>query len=816
MPTQKPLDIKKLRSVYDCNKLGFETTADLKPVASEVMGQERALESLSFGLGMEGYDYNVYVAGPKESGRGYLTQSLVKRQAAKEPSPPDWVYVHNFKNPDAPRAIMLRQGRAKEFAKDLTELIEDVKAEIPDIFESDDYSTRRDKLVAVFNQKRTALLQELEEKVKAEGFLINMSQVGMVIMPAKDEKPLEEADIAAMSDQDKEALKEKSTQLQGEMNQTVREIRKIEKGLKAQLKDLDKRIALFAVGHLIDELQEKYSDQKEVLHHLKDVKDDIILNIDDFKQRSGQQQMSPFPMPQPEADLSRYQVNVLVDNSECKGAPVVVETNPSYSNLFGSMERRAQFGALFTDFTMIRPGALHRANGGYLVINTIDLLKFWISYEALKRAMKNEEIKLEEPGEMYGIITTKGMKPEPIPMRVKVILVGDPMYYHLLYSHDEGFAKLFKVKAQLSENTDKKPKQVKEFVQFVRRVVEEQGLLPMDKTGVARLIDRATKVGGSQDKITLQLAEIADLIREAAYWAKQKKSKFISAEHVHQAIRSQIYRNNLYEERIQEVIQKDIIHVPVKGEEVGQINGLSVYMLGDYAFGRPSRITANVSLGKSGTVSIDRESKMSGSIHTKGVLILEGYLRGMYAQEAPLSLTASLAFEQSYGMVDGDSASGAELYAIISALSGLPLKQGIACTGAISQRGELQAIGGVNYKVEGHYEVCKAAGFTGEQGCIIPKSNVKDLMLKPEVIEAVEAGNFNVWAVDHVDRALEILTGKSAGQKRKDGTYTPDSIHAVVTERLKDMAEKIKQAGGNGNGKKSADNDAPSCDACGK
>jgi predicted ATP-dependent protease len=432
VPKQKPLNIAKLRNVYDPAKLEFKTTADLEQPGQEVMGQERALESLSFGLGMEGHDYNVYVAGPRESGRGYITQSLVKNQAAKESSPPDWVYVHNFKNPDAPKAILLNQGRAKEFGKDLTELIEDVKAEIPDIFESEDYSARRDKLVSVFNQKRTSLLQELEEKVKAEGFLINMSQVGMVIMPAKEDKPMEEADIAAMSDEDKEGLKEKSTALQTEMNQTVREIRKFEKGLKAQLKDLDKRIALFAVGHLIDELQEKYSDQKEVLHHLKDVKDDIILNIDDFKQRPAQQQASPFPMPTQEADLSRYQVNVLVDNSECVGAPVVVETNPSYANLFGSMERRAQFGALFTDFTMIRPGALHRANGGYLVINTLDLLKFWISYEALKRGLKNGEIKLEEPAEMYGMITTKGMKPEPIPLNIKVILVGDPMYYHLL------------------------------------------------------------------------------------------------------------------------------------------------------------------------------------------------------------------------------------------------------------------------------------------------------------------------------------------------------------------------------------------------
>ena len=401
-------------------------------------------------------------------------------------------------------------------------------------------------------------------------------------------------------------------------------------------------------------------------------------------------------------------------------------------------------------------------------------------------------------------------------MKIKVILVGDPMYYHLLYSNDEGFSKLFKIKAHLSDRTDRKAKQVNEFIEFIRRVVEEKKLPHMDRSGVARLIDRAGKVSGSQEKITLQLAEIADLIREAAYWAKKSKAKFISADHIHRAIRSQVYRNNLYEERLQEAIQKDVIHVPVKGEAVGQVNGLSVYMMGDYSFGRPSRITASVSLGRSGTVSIDRESKMSGSIHTKGVLILEGYLRSMYAQETPLSLTASLAFEQSYGMVDGDSASGAELYAIISALSGLPLKQGIACTGAISQRGELQAIGGVNHKIEGHFEVCRARGLTGEQGCIIPKSNAKDLMLKPEVLEAAEAGKFHVWAVDHVDKALEILTGVPAGKKRKDGSYTPGSIHALVKARLEEMAERIKKAGGNGKEKRKGNNEAPSCDTCGK
>ena len=802
MAKHKPLDIKKLRSEYDPAKLGFETTADLEPVAHRVMGQDRAVEALSFSLGMEGLDYNVYVAGPREAGRTYMTRCLVQDRAAKEPAPPDWVYVHNFKDSDSPKAIQLAKGQAVDFSKDMSELIDDIKAEIPNIFESEDYSTRRDKLVKAFQNKRTQLLQELEEKVKAKGFLINMSQVGMVIMPAKEDKPLEEADIQAMSEEQKEELKKTSTELQTEMSQAVREIRELEKNLKTQLKDLDRRVALFAVGHLIDDLQEKYGTQKDVLHYLKEVKDDIIRNIDDFKQKGGQMQAGPFPMPTPEPDLTRYKVNVFVDNSETEGAPVVVETNPSYANLFGSMERKAQFGALFTDFTMIRPGCLHRANGGYLVINTIDLLKYWISYEALKRALRNKEIRVEDPAEMFGFIATKGMKPEPIPMKVKIILIGDPMYYHLLYAYDESFAKLFKVKAHLTDRTDRKAKEIKEFTMFVRRVVEENNLAHMDSGGVARLIDRATKVAGSQDKITLQLAEIADLIREAAHWAKEVKSELIRAEHVHKAIRAQTYRNNLYEERLQEAIHKDIIHVQTKGSAVGQVNGLSVYMLGDYAFGRPSRITANVSLGKGGTVSIDRESKMSGSIHTKGVLILEGYLRGKYAQDLPLSLTASLAFEQSYGMVDGDSASGAELYAIISALTGLPLNQGIACTGAISQRGELQAIGGVNHKIEGHFEVCQARGLTGEQGCIIPKSNVRDLMLKPEVLEAVAEGRFHVWAVDNIDAALEILTGVSAGKQRKDGTYAPATVHGQALAKLKEMAEKAKALGADNNNKK--------------
>lgn len=812
MPAHKPLAVKKLRNVYDPEKLGFESTEQISDQKHTIIGQERAVKALRFGIGMPGHDYNIYVAGPREAGMGYLTRTLVVEQAKKQPAPSDWVYVHNFKDPDQPRALKLEKGAAQGFAKSVSELIEMIKNEIPEIFESEDYSQRRDELIKKFHAERSSVLSELEEKVKAEGFILNVSQVGMVIMPARDDKPMDEADLAELDDEAKENLRTRSNELQTEMNQSVRRIKNLEKDLKNQMKDLDKRVALYAVGHLIDDLQEKYNNNKAVLTYLKEVKDDVILNIDDFKSKSSHSQ-GPLPMPPQEVNLTRYEVNVLVDNSEAVGAPVVFEPNPSYTNLFGSMERRAQYGALFTDFTMIRPGALHRANGGYLLIKAIDLLKWWISYEGLKRSLKEREIRLEDPAEMLGFITTKGMKPEAIPLDVKVIIMGDPMYYHLLYAHDEAFAKLFKVKAHLSDQTDRLSKHVREFTRFLCRVVEDNKLPHIHKSGVSQLIDNASRLADSQDKLTLQLGEVSDLLREAGHWAREDKAELIEAKHVDRAVDEKRLRCNLYEERIQEVMEKDIIHVPTKGVEVGQVNGLSVYSLGDYSFGRPSRITANVSIGKSGAVSIDRESKMSGSIHTKGVLVLEGYLRGKYAQDAPLTLTASLCFEQSYGMVDGDSASGAELYAIISALTGLPIRQGVACTGAISQKGELQAIGGVNQKIEGQFALCNSRKLTGEQGVIIPKANVRNLMLRQEVIEAVEAGKFNIWAVDKVDHAMEILMDVTAGTIRKDGTYPPKSIHGLAAARLAEMAKKGKDAG---NGKPKTEAPAPACETCGK
>jgi lon-related putative ATP-dependent protease len=510
-------------------------------------------------------------------------------------------------------------------------------------------------------------------------------------------------------------------------------------------------------------------------------------------------------------------VNVFVDHSRTKGAPVVMENNPTYPNLFGAVERRAQFGALVTDFTLIRSGAIQRANGGYLVLEALDLLRWFFSYEALKRSLKNGEIKIEDPMEMYGIITTRTLQPQPIPLNLKIILVGDPYIYQLLYIYDEDFHKFFKIKAHFDWRMKKDGGHLEKFCQLVSGYCKEHNLMPLHKTGMARLIEYAGELAGHQQKLTLQLAEVLDTLKEANFWARNNTHEVVFGSDVEKAINEKTYRADLPEEKMQEFIDEGMLFIETEGKVVGQMNGLSVYTLGDHAFGRPSRITATISLGKEGVVAIDREAQMAGNIHNKGVLILAGYLKSRFAQNKPLTLSASLTFEQSYGLVEGDSASMAELVALISALAEVPLAQNLAMTGSVSQRGEAQPIGGVNWKIEGFYKVCKARGLDGTQGVIIPKANVQDLMLLKEVVEAVEQGKFHVWAVGHVDEALELLTGLPAGKRLADGTFEPDTVNARVDEKLRELMQLAKELmkGEEEAGKKSGPAPA-SCPACGK
>jgi lon-related putative ATP-dependent protease len=790
-PNRWELKPESLRAVFDPNSLGFETTLDVTPLKEKVVGQDRAVHALEFGLGVKDLEYNIFVAGPPRAGKTETIMAYVQELAAKEPAPPDWAYVYNFKDPEKPQTLSLPTGTGRALKADMEDLISTLRVQIPEVFESEDYSNRRESLMRGFTQERNAILQGLDAKAGEEGFILNISPTGLMIFPGKEGKPLSEEELKALSDEDREGLRQKSTALHTEMNEAIRKIRKMEKEFQEKEKKLDQDVALYVVGHHMEELREKYKDLSQVMDYLKDVQEDILKNIDDLKRRSGTP--GPFPFPTPEPSFIQYQVNVFVDHSETKGAPVLMENNPTYPNLFGAVERRAQFGALVTDFTLIRAGAVQRANGGYLILEAMDLLRWFFSYEALKRCLKNGEIKIEDPAEMFGLITTRTLQPQPIPLNIKIILIGDPYVYQILYIYDEDFHKFFKIKAHFDWRMRKSDDHVGKYCEMLAGYCREQKIMPLHKTGMARLIEYAGELAGHQQKLTLQLMEVLDVLKEANHWARTNTHEVIFGSDVEKAIEERTYRVDLPEEKMQEFIDEGMLFIETSGGVVGQMNGLSVYTLGDHTFGRPSRITATISLGKEGVVAIDREAQLAGNIHNKGVLILAGYLKSRFAQDKPLTLSASLTFEQSYGMVEGDSASMAELVTLLSALAEAPLAQNVAMTGSVSQRGEAQPIGGVNWKIEGFYKVCKARGLDGSQGVIIPKANVQDLMLKQEVVDAVKKGKFHVWAVGHVDEALKLLTGMSAGQRLPDGTFEPDTVNYKVDHKLRQMVELARE-----------------------
>jgi lon-related putative ATP-dependent protease len=794
---------ESLRAVCDPDRLGFETTLDLTPLKEKVVAQDRAVHALEFGLGVRDLEYNIFVAGPPRAGKTETIMAYVSELAAKEPSPPDYIYVHNFRDPEKPQTISLPKGLGRVLKADMEELISTLRVQIPEVFESEDYSNRREALMHTFTQERNAILQELDAKAGEEGFILNISPTGLMIFPGKEGKPLSEEELKALSDEEREQLRQKSTQLHIVMNDAIRKIRKMEKEYQEKEKKLDQDVALYVVGHHMEELREKYKEQDQVVAYLNDIQEDILKNIEDLKKRPGAQ--GPFPFPVPEPSFTQYLVNVFVDHSETAGAPVVFENNPTYPNLFGATERRAQFGALVTDFTLIRAGSLARANGGYLVLEALTLLRWFFSYEALKRCLKNQEIKIEDPAEMFGLITTKTLQPQPIPLNLKIILIGDPYIYQILYTYDEDFHKFFKIKAHFDSRMKKTEEHVQKFAELLAGYCQDHKLMPLHKTGMARLIEHAQELAGHQSKLTLQLEEVTDTLKEANYWARNNTHEVVFGSDVEKAIQEQIYRVDLPEEKLQEFIDEGLLFIETAGQVVGQINGLSVYALGDHAFGRPSRITATIALGKEGVVTIDREAQLAGNIHNKGVLILAGFLKSRFAQDKPLTLSASLCFEQSYGMIEGDSASMAELVTLLSAIAEVPLAQNLAMTGSVSQRGEAQPIGGVNWKIEGFYKVCQARGLDGTQGVIIPQSNVQDLMLKKEVVDAVQAGKFHVWAVGHVDEALELLTGLPAGQRQADGKFAPDTVNGKVDEKLRQLMELARELmkGAEEEGKKS-------------
>jgi lon-related putative ATP-dependent protease len=804
MPKQFPeVPVGQLRVQINPDSLPFESTASLESPEEPILGQERASDAIKFGMGMKTAGYHIFIAGPPKAGLTYVARTYIEEQARKEPTPPDWCYVHNFKEPDKPRSLEISAGRGKELKKDMQELIETAQKKISEVFESDDYSAKEAEVHKAFEHYRRETMEKLSQTAKEEGFILQVSQVGMVIIPAtKEGLPMSQEKLAELSEKEREAFKDKSDRLQEKMKEAAKKIREAEASFKEEHHKLDSEVALYVVAQIVEPYQEKYKDESGVVDHLKALQEDILENINDFKKKeeSQQPQIPQFQVPQKEAAFRKYAVNVFIDNSDTKGAPVVIESNPTYPNLFGTIERQAWFGALFTDFTMIKPGVLHKANGGYLIMKALDILKWWLSWEALKRALRDQEIRIEDMGELYGLFSTRTIRPQPIPVNIKIVLTGDPYLFELLHVYDDRFGKLFKVKAHMDDRMDRLGDESSlKFARMAGSFCTDKKLRHLSRTGFARLMEYSMERTEDRDKLTLELGDVGDLIRESDYYAGLEEARFIDKEHVEKAIQKRIFRSNLYEERIRELTEKDIFWIEADGLKVGQINGLSILFTGDYEFGKPNRITATVSVGREGVVALERESKLSGNIHTKGVMILTSFLKERFAHNKPLSLSASFCFEQSYGMVEGDSASSTELFALLSALSGVPIYQGIAVTGSVSQKGEIQPVGGVTRKVEAFFDICRHKGLNRRQGVIIPEKNIRNLMLKQEVIEAVKEGRFHLWPIGTIEEGIEILTGVEAGELQSDGTYPEGTLFQKVDKRLVELAEIVKKFGKEGN-----------------
>jgi lon-related putative ATP-dependent protease len=761
-----------------------------------IIGQERAVQAIDFGTGIASHGFNIYALGYTGTGRSTTLKTFLNRLAADHPVPADWIYVYDFDDENRPNAIALPPGTAIKLRNDMQELVTDLLREIPRAFESEDYEKHRAAIIRELQEKRNESLAHLEHQVNEKGFTLMKTAMGLGIAPVLNGQVLTPEAYQQLDEGTRQDIEARQQTLQGEMAETMRVVRDLEKRTKRHLRELDREIADFAVGHLIEELKRTYGQIEEVPEYLAAVQADIVENVEGFKapaEETAEGLAAAMRAGQRESLMKRYTVNVVVDNSSQHGAPVIFEANPTYGNLIGRIEHRAEFGALTTDFTMIKAGCLHRANGGYLVVETRSLLSNPLAWDALKRSIKNRHIRTEEMGSQLQAVSTVTLEPEPIPLHLKVLLIGDPLTYYLLHELDEDFRKFFKVKADFGAYFDRTPETCLNYAQFIAARCQEEGLLHFEPEAVARVVEHGSRLAEHQQRLSTRFGEIADLVREASYWAQRRGSGQTTAADVKQAIEEKIYRSNRAEEQIQELIDEGTVQVNVEGQVVGQVNGLSVLELGDYSFGKPSRITVRTYTGRSGVISLDREAKLSGPIYDKGLMTLTGYLGGKYALDTPLSLSASISFEQLYDEIDGDSASSTELYALLSSLSGYPLKQGLAVTGSVDQQGNIQPIGGANEKIEGFFLTCQAQGLTGEQGVLLPKRNVPNLMLRDEVRQAVAEGRFHIYPVSTIDEGIEILTGVPAGERQDDGSYSKDSVHGRVMARLQEIAENLKE-----------------------
>lgn len=787
----------RLRRTCDPRAFSFATTDELPPLA-DIVGQERAIEALWLGLSLEDpqHRYNIYVSGEPGLGKTSAISRLLERVSRARPVPPDICYVHNFQVPHVPRYLLLPAGRGRELRQDMERCIEFVAHELPRVLESDEFTTRTKRERDRISRERDEEFHDLEKKAAQLGFSLQRTPLGINTIPLKaDGTPYSQEEYGSLPEADRAEIRSRQEDLQGLIRDTFQRLSKLDETWQEAQRLLTKQAVEFLVEPRFSQLREKYSGIERVQTFLSEVKADILDNVDQFQAGNKKAPpMLPVPLPDGGDRFLRYRVNVVVDRSGNEGAPVVVEGNATYTNLFGTIERRVQFGAVTTDFTQIRGGAFHRANGGYLVLTVTNLLRFPLSWEALKIALRAGEIRTEDPAQMLGFASTEGLRPEPTPLDVKVLLVGSPYLYHLLHHYDEDFRKLFGIRADFDTVMPWTEESVQAMARFIRTCRDENpAVLPFEPSGVARLVEHASELASDQAKLATRFGTLASLVAEASLWAREAGASAVNASYVRQAIAKGRHRHSLVAEKVREWIRRGKLVVHVHGESVGQVNGLAVLDLGDFAFGKPTRITANVFTAKSGVVDIEREAELGGKLHTKGVMILKGYLAAQFGQREALSLGASLALEQSYSGVEGDSASAAELYALLSALSGVPARQGVAVTGAVDQKGRMQAIGGVNEKVEGHYLVCRELGLTGDQGVIVPAANADELMLPEDVVQAVADGRFHLWSPATVEEGVEILFGIPAGEPGPDGTYPEGTLYRRVASRLEEIRTSLRE-----------------------
>lgn len=792
-PVPAPLPPEALYKACDPAILPFETTAEL-PDSDDPVGQDRAVESIRFAIGMRHKGFNLFALGPEGTGRRSLVMRFLAQAAAGQPVPDDWVYLNNFTESHKPRAIRLPAGRAVQFKKDMEWLVEELAVAIPAAFEAEEYRNRKQVLEESLKERQEKAFSDIGHEASDKSVALIRTPVGLALAPMRDGEVLSPDEFKQLPDDQQSRFKGDMEGLQAELEETIRQIPQWERDIRAKMRELDQEVLNFAISHLMEELRAKYADLPEVLEHLDAVAADVAENVNDFLGGDDQQQQRGRPARREGGaeGIRRYRVNVLVNNADLKGAPVVYEDHPTQPNLIGRVEHFAHFGALITDFNLIKPGSLHKANGGYLVIDARKALLNPFAWEDLKRALKAHELRIESPGQSMGLWSTVTLEPQPIALDLKVVLIGDPMLYYLLSHYDPEFGELFKVAADFDWRMDRTDGNVAALARSIATQGRREKLRPLDRSGVARVVERAAREVEDGDKLSTHMASLADLVREADYWAGRDGAGIVTAAHVQKAIDAATYRQDRVRDNVQEEIRRGTIHVATEGAEVGQINGLAVLQLGRFSFGRPSRITARVRFGKGEVVDIEREVQLGGPIHGKGVMILSSFLSSRFAVDGPLSLSASLVFEQSYGGIEGDSASSTELYALLSALAEAPIRQGFAVTGSVDQYGRVQAIGGVNEKVEGFFDLCAARGLTGDQGVLIPATNVKHLMLRRDVVDACRHGRFAIYPIETVDQGIALLTGLAAGGRDAKGQYPVGSLNRKVQARLATFARKAE------------------------